>query len=98
MGDDTPGGGAFTQIATEEDRIIIPFSNYFLRGTERSRNVILQHYYREYYPTTPPVTHQNIYEDPVAVQFILDALDNPGAVNPDRALKDFPDAPPPPLP
>jgi hypothetical protein len=44
------------------------------------------------------VTHQNIYEDPVAVQFMLDALDNPGTVDPDRALEEFPDAPPPPLP
>ncbi len=44
------------------------------------------------------VTHQNIYEDPVAVQFMLDALDNPGTVDPDRALEDFPTVPPPPLP
>ena len=29
---------------------------------------------------------------------MLDALDNPGTVDPNRALKDFPGAPPPPLP
>ena len=59
--------------------------------------MILQNYYRKYYTDTV-VTHQNIYEDPVAVQFMLDALDNPGTVDPDRALDDFPDVPPPPLP
>ena len=96
-GDDTPGGGSFSQIATEDDEIIIPFRNCFLKGTERTRDVILQNYYRKYYTDTV-VTHQNIYEDPVAVQFMLDALDNPGTVNPDRALKDFPNVPPPPLP
>lgn len=96
-GDDTPGTGAFTQIATEDDEIIIPFRNCFLKGTERTRNVILQNYYRKYYEDVV-VTHQNIYEDPVAVQFMLDALDNPGPVNPDRALRDFPTTPPPPLP
>lgn len=96
-GDDTPGGGSFTQIATEDDEIIIPFRNCFLKGTERTRDVILQNYYRKYYTDTV-VTHQNIYEDPVAVQFMLDALDNPGTVDPDRALADFPGTPPPPLP
>ncbi len=57
--------------------------------------MILQNYYRKYY-TDAPVTHQNIYEDPVAVQFMLDALDNPGTVDPDRALENFPTTPPPP--
>jgi hypothetical protein len=41
------------------------------------------------------VTHQNIYDAPVAQEFMLDALDNPGPVNPDRALEDFPTTPPP---
>ena len=97
-GDDTPGGGSFTQIATDDDEIIIPFRNCFLRGTERTENVILQNYYQRKYDLNPVVTHQNIYEDPVAVQFMLDALDNPGPVDPDRALNDFPTTPPPPLP
>jgi triacylglycerol lipase len=96
-GDDTPGGGSFTQIATEDDEIIIPFRNCFLKGTERTRDVILQNYYRKNYQLDPTVTHQNIYEDPVAVQFMLDALDNPGPVDPDRALEDFQTTPPPPL-
>jgi triacylglycerol lipase len=95
-GDDTPGPGSFTQIATEDDEIIIPFRNCFLRGTQRTRNVILQNFYRKYQlAPDPPITHQNIYDDPVAQEFMFDALDNPGPVNPDRALEDFP---PPPLP
>jgi hypothetical protein len=56
--------------------------------------VILQNYYQKKYQQDVVVTHQNIYEDPVAVQFMLDALDNPGTVDPDRALEDFPTVPP----
>ena len=97
-GDDTPGAGFFTQIATDDDEMIIPFRNCFLKGTERTRDVILQNYYQKKYQQDVVVTHQNIYEDPVAVQFMLDALDNPGTVDPDRALEDFPTVPPPPLP
>ena len=85
-GDDTPGGGSFTQIATNDDEIIIPFRNCFLKGDERTRNVILQNYYNR----EVVVTHQNIYDDPIAQEFMLDALDNPGPLNPNRALADFP--------
>ena len=88
-GDDTPGAGSFTQIATEDDEIIIPFRNCFLKGTGRTRNVILQNFYRKYYQTDPVVTHQNIYDDPVAQELMFDALDNPGPADPDRALQNF---------
>jgi len=30
------------------------------------------------------VTHQNIYNDPVAQKFIFDALTNPGPADPER--------------
>jgi hypothetical protein len=50
--------------------------------------VILQNYYRKYYQDVV-VTHQNIYKDPVAQEFMLDALDKPGPVDPDLALEDF---------
>jgi len=83
-GDDTPGPGSFSQTATEDDEIIITFRDRFLRGTERTRDVILQNYYRKYYEEIV-VTHQNVCKDPVAQEFMLDALDNPGPVNPDRA-------------
>ncbi len=88
-GDDTPGPGSFTQIATENDEIIIPYTNCFLKGTERTRNLTLQ----KYYQPEVVVTHQNIYDDPVAQEFMLDALDNPGTAQPRRALEDFPTPP-----
>ena len=50
--------------------------------------MILQNHYRKYYEDVV-VTHQNIYDDPVAPELMLDALDNPGPVNPDRALENF---------
>ncbi len=50
--------------------------------------MILQDYYRKYYQDV--VTHQNIYKDPVAQEFMLDALDNPGPASPARALEDLP--------
>jgi hypothetical protein len=60
----------------------------FLKGTERTRGVILQNYYRKYYQDVV-VTHQNFYKDPFIQEFMLDALDKPGPVDPDRALEDF---------
>ena len=87
-GDDTPGPGSFTQIATSDDEIIRPYTNCFLKGTELTRNLILQ----RYYDPDIVVTHQNIYEDPIAQEFMLDALANPGPARPSRALADFPPA------
>jgi len=80
-GDDTPGPGSFTQIATENDEIIIPFRNCFLKGTERTRNLILQRYNNDLF-----VTHQNIYNDPTAQKLVFDALANPGPANPQRTF------------
>jgi len=87
-GDDTPGPGSFTQIATSDDEIIIPYTNCFLKGTELTRNLTLQNYYAP----DIVVTHQNIYEDPIAQELMLDALANPGPARPNRALADFPPA------
>lgn len=80
-GDDTPGPGSFTQIATDDDEIIIPYTRCFLRGTERTRNITLQRYNGGL-----PVTHQNIYNDPFAQRLVFDALANPGPANPKRAF------------
>jgi hypothetical protein len=57
-----------------------------LEGTERTRGVILQNYYRKYYQDVV-VTHQNIHKDPVAQEFMLDALDKPGPVDRDWAAR-----------
>lgn len=80
-GDDTPGPGSFTQIATDDDEIIIPYTRCFLRGTERTRNITLQRYNGGLL-----VTHQNIYNDPFAQRLVFDALANPGPANPNRAF------------
>lgn len=80
-GDDTPGPGSFTQIATDDDEIIIPYTRCFLRGTLRTRNITLQRYNGGL-----PVTHQNIYNDPFAQRLVFDALANPGPANPSRAF------------
>jgi triacylglycerol esterase/lipase EstA (alpha/beta hydrolase family) len=85
-GDDTLGSASYTQIATNDDEIIIPFTRCFLKGKKRTKNLILQ----EYYPADVPITHQNIYDDPVAQAFVFDALANPGTTKPKRALRDFP--------
>jgi triacylglycerol lipase len=85
-GDDTLGTASYTQIATDDDEIIIPYTRCFLRGKERTVNLTLQ----DYYDPDIIVTHQNIYDDPIAQELMLDALDNPGPTKPGRALRDFP--------
>jgi triacylglycerol lipase len=80
-GDDTPGPGSFTVIATDDDEIIIPYTRCFLKGTERTKNITLQDYNGGL-----EVTHQNIYNDPVAQKFTFDALANPGPANPERVF------------
>lgn len=84
-GDDTPGRGSFTQIATDDDEIIIPYTRCFLKGERRTENVTLQNY-----NAGLPVTHQNIYNDPFAQKLVFDALANPGPANPERAFASTP--------
>lgn len=78
-GDDTPGGGSFTQIATDDDEIIIPYTRCYLKGERRTVNLRLQRFNGGL-----PVTHQNIYNDPYAQALVFDALDNPGPADPRR--------------
>lgn len=80
-GDDTPGPGSFTVIATDDDEIIIPYTRCFLKGEERTENITLQDYNGGLV-----VTHQNIYNDPIAQRFTFDALANPGPANPARVF------------
>jgi triacylglycerol lipase len=68
-------------IATDDDEIIIPYTRCFLKGTERTKNITLQDYNGGL-----EVTHQNIYNDPVAQKFTFDALANPGPANPERVF------------
>ncbi len=80
-GDDTPGRGSFTQIATDDDEVIIPYTRSFLKGKARTENITLQDYNGGL-----PVTHQNIYNDPFVQELVFDALANPGPANPGRAF------------
>lgn len=80
-GDDTPGPGSFTQIATRDDEIIVPFTRCFLKGKLHTRNIVLQRYNGGLF-----VTHQNIYNDPTAQKLVFDALANPGPARPSRAF------------
>lgn len=80
-GDDTPGRGSFTQIATDDDEIIIPYTRCFLKGTTRTENITLQDYNKGLV-----VTHQNIYDDPFAQKLVFDALAHPGPADPERAF------------
>ena len=80
-GDDTPGKGSFTQIATDDDEIIIPYTRCFLQGKKQTENITLQDYNGGL-----PVTHQNIYDDPFAQKLVFDALTNPGPADPRRAF------------
>ncbi|MGB3681361.1 MAG: alpha/beta fold hydrolase [Rubrobacteraceae bacterium] len=80
-GDDTPGKGSFTQIATDDDEIIIPYPRCFLRGKKQTANITLQDYNGGL-----PVTHQNIYNDPFVQRLVFDALANPGPADPRRAF------------
>lgn len=80
-GDDTPGRGSFTQIATDDDEIIIPYTRSFLKGKARTVNLTLQDYNGGL-----PVTHQNIYNEPFAQELVFDALANPGPADAGRAF------------
>ena len=50
-----------------------------VKGEERTENITIQDYNGGLM-----VTHQNIYNDPVAQKFIFDALTNPGPADPER--------------
>jgi triacylglycerol esterase/lipase EstA (alpha/beta hydrolase family) len=80
-GDDTPGGGSFTQIATRYDEIIIPYTRCFLKGRELAENITLQRYNE-----ANVANHQDIYNDPDAQTLVFDALRRPGPARPERVF------------
>lgn len=86
-GDDTPGPGSYTVIATDDDEIIRPYTRCFLKGETRTVNLVVQNY-----NGGAPVSHQDIYQNPYVQALVFDALDNPGPADAERT--DFPPAPP----
>ena len=77
-GDETPGRIAYTQITTRYDEIVTPFDSAFLRPDDgRVTNVLVQ-------DRCPADAFEHILfaYDPVAVQWVLNALTTPGPANP----------------
>lgn len=77
--DETPGPVDYTQIATRFDQVVVPFRSAFLEGEGgNTTNVLLQ-------DACPghTVEHLGIIYDPVALQWVLDALGRDGPADPD---------------
>jgi triacylglycerol lipase len=78
LGDETPGPVAYTNIETQYDQVVLPYTSAFLTGPRaRVTNVILQN-------RCPgdTVGHLGITTDPVALQWVENALSRHGAANP----------------
>jgi triacylglycerol lipase len=77
-GDETPGLVSYTQIETSHDEIVTPFESAFLEPGPRTTNVLLQ--------DECPLDlseHLGIIYDPVALQWIENALGRRGPAGPD---------------
>jgi triacylglycerol lipase len=77
-GDETPGRIAYTQITTRYDEIVTPFDSAFLHpDDERVTNVLVQ-------DRCPADVFEHILfaYDPVALQWVLNALTRPGPADP----------------
>jgi triacylglycerol lipase len=73
-GDETPGDVSYTQIETKYDEVVTPYTSAFLSdGT----NVLLQ-------DSCPAdvVEHLGIVGDPIALQWVKNALSRPGPADP----------------
>ncbi len=70
--DDTPGGGSFTQIATDDDEIV-PYTRCFPKSQRRTENITFQDH-----NAGLPITRQNIHNAPFARKLVFGALGNPG--------------------
>ena len=77
-GDETPGKIAYTQITTRYDEIVTPFDSAFLHPDDgRATNVLVQ-------DRCPADVFEHILfaYDPVALQWVLNALTRPGPADP----------------
>ena len=78
-GDQTPKPVSYTVVETRNDEVVTPFQSEFLPKTSDGRvtNVLLQ----DACPADP-VEHIGITNDPVALQWMLNALGRPGPADP----------------
>ena len=72
-GDETPGNVSYTVIETRNDEVVTPYASAFLPRGPRTTNVLLQ----DDCPLDP-AEHVSIIYDPVALQWIENALARPG--------------------
>ena len=82
-GDQTPRPASYTVIETRNDEVVTPFQSEFLPATADGRvtNVLLQ----DACPADQ-VDHVGIIYDPVALQWMLNALGRPGPADPRFAV------------
>jgi triacylglycerol lipase len=77
-GDETPGPVDYTNIETEYDQVVLPYTSAFLRGPRaRVTNISLQNRC-----PSDVVGHLGITTDPVALQWVENALRRNGPANP----------------
>lgn len=75
-GGDTLPGIDYTVVTTRDDEVVTPYTSALLRG-DRVTNVVIQ----DDCPADP-VDHLGIVYDPVAIQWVLDALGRDGPADP----------------
>lgn len=84
-GDETLGDVSYTVVTTRNDEIVVPYTSAFLKGEEEKvTNITIQ----DYYPYDQ-IEHQNIAQDPLAFNFVFDALEHDGPADPQRAVGIF---------
>jgi triacylglycerol lipase len=77
-GDETPGPVDYTTIQTADDLVVVPYTSAFLSGpAARVTNVLLQARCPD-----DAVGHLGITDDPVALQWVEDALARSGPADP----------------
>jgi triacylglycerol lipase len=77
-GDETPGEVSYTVVQTRHDEVVTPYTSAFLAEGPNTTNVLLQ----ERCPLDPS-EHLGIIYDPVALQWIENALGRSGPADPD---------------
>jgi triacylglycerol lipase len=77
-GNETPGPVDYTVVQTAFDEVVVPYSSAFLRGPPaRSTNVLLQQRCG-----ADQAGHLDVPTDPVALQWVENALARPGPADP----------------
>jgi triacylglycerol lipase len=76
-GDETPGRVSYTQVETKHDEVVTPYTSAFLEPGPRTTNVLLQ----DHCPLDLS-EHLGIIYDPVALQWVQNALGRNGAADP----------------